>query len=117
MSSERPSPFTIPEPQFKFCEGPATEPVKPITTTIGELIRNLTAFAVFYEGKTEAIGTASPAMQPWHLGDREGEMRFLYLNCVRMPRLAMRQAGNCDCEDCGPGPSRISISHMQQIRD
>jgi hypothetical protein len=71
MSAERPSPFTIPEPQLKFCEGPAVEPVGPLSATLGMLIHNLTAFAEFYESKTRAIETASPALSRWHWGDRE----------------------------------------------
>lgn len=59
----------------------------PINTTVGELIRNLTAFAVFYEGKTKAIASAPPAMLRWHLGDREANAdayrrRFLTLRGI-----------------------------------
>ncbi len=52
MHTERPSPFTIPEPQFKFVSGPPAEPAPRRTLTVSHLIYNLTAIADSYETAT-----------------------------------------------------------------
>jgi hypothetical protein len=68
--SERPSPFTVPQPTNQF-EGAASEPRPAHSMTVGGLIRNLTAFADFHEGTSAAIHGAEPVMKPWHTGNRD----------------------------------------------
>jgi hypothetical protein len=69
--TERPSPFTIPEPTFKFAEGPPAEPRPSRSMTVGGLIQNLTTFAHFYEQATAAIESAEPVLKPSHIGNRD----------------------------------------------
>src|SRR5262249_13232568 len=71
--SERPSPFTIPEPTFQFV-GAASEPRPSRSMTVGGLIYNLTVFADFYEQASAAIDGAEPVMKPWHTGNRDANI-------------------------------------------
>ncbi|HEY1379444.1 MAG TPA: hypothetical protein VGF55_21760 [Gemmataceae bacterium] len=71
MASERPSPFTIPEPVYVFSEGPATEPlpIRPLAFRL--LIQNLRAFADFYEQMTRQIEAARGVEKPYFIGGRD----------------------------------------------
>jgi hypothetical protein len=71
--SERPSPFTIPEPAFKIVEGPAAQPRPARSMTVGNLIYNLTIFADFYERASAAIDRAEPLEKPRHFAAREAQ--------------------------------------------
>ncbi len=77
MSSEPPSPFTIPEPAFVFSEGPSTDPpsVRPLTLRL--LIQNLRSFAAFYEHSTGEIHAERGIMKPWYIGGRDANADFL----------------------------------------
>jgi hypothetical protein len=68
--SEHPSPFTVPEPTRQF-EGAASAPRPAHSMTVDRLIRNLIAFADFYEGASAAIDGAAPAMKFWYAGHRD----------------------------------------------
>jgi hypothetical protein len=82
MSHERPSPFTIPEPTFKFAEGPPSEPPPPRQMTVDGLIRNLIGFADFYEQATAAIETAAVFEKPHQRGGRDAYADY-YQRCFR----------------------------------
>jgi hypothetical protein len=69
--SERPSPFTIPEPTFKFAEGPPSEPRPARSMTVGGLIHNLTVFADFYERASADIDREQGVTKPWYIGNRD----------------------------------------------
>jgi hypothetical protein len=71
--SERPSPFTIPEPAYKFVQGPAAQARPAQSMTVGGLIHNLTVFADFYERASAAIDRAEPFEKPRHFGAREAQ--------------------------------------------
>src|SRR5262245_10686296 len=71
MSTERPSPFTIPEPQWKFSEGPSSEPVPPRSMTLGSLIQNLVAFAHNYEDLTTEFNHSRTLDRAMVFGTRE----------------------------------------------
>jgi hypothetical protein len=68
--SERPSPFTIPQPAFQF-ESASTEERPPRSMTVGGLIHNLTVFADFHERASADIDRVEGVMKPWHIGNRD----------------------------------------------
>ena len=76
MPSERPSPFTIPEPTFKFAEGPPSEPPPPRSMTVDGLIRNLTGFAEFYEQASADIERVSAFEKPRARGARDANADY-----------------------------------------
>jgi hypothetical protein len=76
MSTDRPSPFTIPEPAFQFAEGPPAEPVPPVRMTLRLLIRNLTGFAAWYEDATRDIENAALFEKQRAFGGREANAAF-----------------------------------------
>src|SRR5262249_13505978 len=69
--TERPSPFTIPEPAFKFAEGPPSEPRPSRSMTVAGLIHNLIVFADFYERGSAEIDREQGVMKPSHIGNRD----------------------------------------------
>jgi len=69
--SERPSPFTIPEPTFKFAEDPPSEPRPSRSMTVGGLIHNLTVFADFYERASADIEREQGVTKPRYIGNRD----------------------------------------------
>jgi hypothetical protein len=71
MTTERPSPFTIPEPALKFAHGPPAEPIPPQSMTVGGLIINLTIFADFYERASADIESAEAFEKPRAMGNRD----------------------------------------------
>ncbi len=81
-SVERPSPFTIPEPVFKFAEGPPSEPQPSREMTVSGLIHNLTVFADFYEQMTAAIESADAFEKAHHRGGRDANADY-YQRCFR----------------------------------
>jgi hypothetical protein len=58
VGSERPSPFTIPEPQFQF-EGTANEQRPARKMTVGGMIHKLNVFADYYERATDDVNSKS----------------------------------------------------------
>jgi hypothetical protein len=70
-NSDRPSPFTIPEPAFKFAEGPPAEPRPSRSMTVAGLIQNLTMFADFYEGASADIAREVGIAKPRYIGTRD----------------------------------------------
>ena len=76
MSSERPSPFTVPVPHCGFTEGPASQPQSGGTLTVGLLIRHLTDFAAAYERLTVAIEGAEDPAPPVLPATGSGGMTF-----------------------------------------
>jgi hypothetical protein len=68
---ERPSPFTIPEPTFKFAEGLPSEPRPSRSMTVGGLIHNLSVFADFYERAGADIERKQGVTKPWYIGNRD----------------------------------------------
>lgn len=77
MPNERPSPFTIPEPTFRFAEGPPSEPPPQRSMTVGGLIHNLTGFAEFYERASADIERADPFEKPHAVGSRDAHTDYL----------------------------------------
>jgi hypothetical protein len=77
MSIDRPSPFTIPDPVFKFAEGPPAEPALPRSMTVGGLIHNLTIFADFYERASADIDRAEPILKPYSIGNRDANAEVM----------------------------------------
>ena len=71
VDAELPSPFTIPEPTFRFAEGPPSEPRPVRSMTVGGLIHNLTIFADFYERASADIDRAEPLLKPAAVGNRD----------------------------------------------
>lgn len=69
--SERPSPFTIPEPSFRFAEGQPSEHRLSRSMTVGGLIHNLTVFADFYERASADIDREESVTKPWYIGNRD----------------------------------------------
>lgn len=82
MPNERPSPFTIPEPTFKFAEGPPSEPPPPRPMTVEGLIHNLTVFADSYEQASADIERAQPFEKPHLRGGRDANADY-YQRCFR----------------------------------
>lgn len=64
MSTDRPSPFTIPTPTFEFVEEPSSQPPPQRPMTVGALILNLTGFADYYEGASADIDAADVYERP-----------------------------------------------------
>lgn len=77
MPDERPSPFTIPEPTFKFAEGPPSEPPPPRAMTVEGLIHNLTIFADFYERASADIERADVFEKPGAVGNRDAHADYM----------------------------------------
>jgi hypothetical protein len=69
--TERPSPFTIPEPAFKFAEGPPAQPPPLRSMSVGGLIHNLIIFADSYEQASADIDRAEPMLKPHAIGNRD----------------------------------------------
>jgi hypothetical protein len=74
MSSHRASPFTIAEPAFEFKD---REPLPTRPLTVGLLIRNLVAFAEFYEAASANIENAEPVIKAWHHAGRDANANEL----------------------------------------
>jgi hypothetical protein len=74
---ERPSPFTIPKPTFKFVEGEPAQPPPHRSMTVGGLILNLTIFADFYERASADIDRAEPVLKPWVVGNRDANADYM----------------------------------------
>lgn len=68
---ERPSPFTIPEPTYKFKEGSPPEPRPSRSMTMGDLVHNLTVFADFYERASADVDREESVMKPWRVANRD----------------------------------------------
>jgi hypothetical protein len=71
---ERASPFTIPAPQYKFVEGPPSEPRPSRSMTVGGLIHNLIAFADFYERASADIDREEGVTKPWYISQRDTQV-------------------------------------------
>jgi nucleoside phosphorylase len=78
--TERPSPFTIPEPTFKFASGPPSEQPPLRSMTVAGLIHNLTIFADFYERASIEINRAEPVLKPSHIGNRDANADVMQRN-------------------------------------
>jgi hypothetical protein len=69
--SERPSPFTIPDPSVRFADGPESEQRSFRSMTVGGLIHNLTVFADFFERASADIERVAPVLEPGAVGQRD----------------------------------------------
>jgi hypothetical protein len=88
--SERPSPFTIPEPAFKFVEGLPSEPRPSRSMTVGGLIHDLTVFADLYERASADIDREEGFTKTWYIGNRDanaGAMQRDYRATVAIDRV------------------------------
>ena len=82
MPHERPSPFTIPEPVFKFAEGAPSEAPPARSMSVEGLIHNLTLFADFYEQASGAIESADVFEKTYHRSGRDANSDY-YQRCFR----------------------------------
>src|SRR5262245_14123446 len=69
--TERPSPFTVPQPKFQFAEGEPAKPRRSRSMSVGNLVNNLTVFADFYERASAEIDRAEPILKPYHVSNRD----------------------------------------------
>lgn len=76
MPTERPSPFTIPEPTFRFVEGEPSEPLPQRSMTVEGLIHNLILFADFYESASADIERASVFEKAHARGGRDANADY-----------------------------------------
>ena len=77
MSSERPSPFTIPKPEYVFSEGPLSLPLPFRPMPVELLIAKLLEFAESYELATDQIQTAPNFEKRYAAADRDCNAEYL----------------------------------------
>ena len=77
MSSERPSPFTIPKPEYVFSEGPPSLPLPLRPMSVEDLIAKLLEFAESYELATDQIQAAPNFEKRYAVADRDCNAEYL----------------------------------------
>ena len=111
MPNDRPSPFTVAEPNFIPAGAPSQKRFKE---TVDSLICNLTLFAEFYEQASQDIKDARPHERPYEMSQRDGnthELRELFRAIPGIDRLRAYVRSNYE-EDLTIGTANRVLNEL-----